>query len=94
MKLLKLEKIVAQFSKDVGYDKTQILRFLLGDKYEGNRAPGALDAGFDPRHLQGAHAGAHSGRPQSHHEALSSRRNLETGTGNTGMAAKLAYNNL
>jgi len=31
LKLLKLEKIVAKFSKDVGYDKNQILRFLLGD---------------------------------------------------------------
>lgn len=31
LKLLKLERIVGKFAKDVGYDKKQILRFLLGD---------------------------------------------------------------
>ncbi len=31
LKLMKLEKIVGKFAKDVGYDKKQILRFLLGD---------------------------------------------------------------
>lgn len=31
LKLMKLEKIVGKFAKDVGYDKKQILRYLLGD---------------------------------------------------------------
>lgn len=49
---------------------------------------------LDGRYPLGAHSGLPSGRPQSHKESLGSRQNLEAGSANTGMAAKLAYNNM
>ena len=42
----------------------------------------------------GAHNGQPGGRPQSHKESLGSRQNLEAASATTGMAAKLAYNNM
>ena len=82
MKLLKLEKIISKFSKDVGYDKSHMLRLLLGD--QNSKKEDEL------KQTQQSNIP----RPQSHNESLSSRKNMETNLSNTGIAAKLAYNNM
>lgn len=30
--MIKLEKIIGKFSKDIGFDKNELLRLLLGEK--------------------------------------------------------------
>lgn len=75
-KLLKLEKIMSQFSKEIGIDKKQILLMMLGG--DKNQAQQLNDVSLS--------------RPKSTQDNFSQRHGIDSV--NTGIAAKVAYNNL
>lgn len=88
MKLLKLEKLVSKYAKEVNVDKKTILRFLLGDQEETSMQRRLDMQQMSYKSVQSFTNGYHPaqpGRPQSHHEQLSARR-LESagGESNTG----------
>jgi len=64
MKMIKLEKLISKFSKEIGVDKSKLLLILLGEN-------------------------KNDGRPKSNHDL---HRGIDSF--NTGIAAKIAYNNM
>jgi hypothetical protein len=83
-KIIKFEKIMNKFCKDIGLDKKSLLYLLLGGA-EGGQNPHELSDRKDNKMYQSL-GGSIQDQPNG--------RESGGGTINTGIAAQLAYNNI